>query len=142
MLEISSFYTCVPKLTIIWCMVPEMWSVIDRIFCHYGPFFPLLPTYGRRKSKSWKKEKSTWRYYHFTYVYHKWHSYDIWFFRYGVQQTNFFCHFGPFFCPLTLLTTWKIKILKNWKNPWRYHYFTQVYQKSWSYAILFLRHGM
>ena len=23
---------------------------------------------------------------------------------------------------------------------WRYHHFTQVYQKSWSYAILFLRY--
>ena len=27
------------------------------------------------------------------------------------------------------------------KNAGRYHHFTQVYQKSWSYAILFLRHG-
>ena len=29
LLEISSFCTCVPKITTIWCMVPEMWT----IFC-------------------------------------------------------------------------------------------------------------
>ena len=30
---------------------------------------------------------------------------------------------------------------KNEKCSWRYHHFTQVYQKSWSYARLFLRYG-
>ena len=24
-------------------MVPEIWSVTDRIFFHYGPFYALLP---------------------------------------------------------------------------------------------------
>ena len=27
-------------MTIIWCMVPEISSVTDRIFCHFGLFFP------------------------------------------------------------------------------------------------------
>ena len=27
-----------------------------------------------------------------------------------------------------------MNISKQKKNPWRYHHFTQVYQKSWSYA--------
>ena len=27
----------------IWCMVPEIWSVKDRVFCHFGSFFALLP---------------------------------------------------------------------------------------------------
>ena len=93
------------KITIMWCMVPEIWSATDRIFCHYGPFFALLPPYGPRKSKFWKNEKNTWRYYHFTNVYHKWQSYDIWFFRYGVQQTIFFVildHFLPFYRPNNL----------------------------------------
>ena len=43
LLEISSFNTCVPKITTIWCMVPEIQSKTDRIFCHFGPFFALLP---------------------------------------------------------------------------------------------------
>ena len=42
LLEISSFYTYVPKITIIWCTVPEIRTEIDRIFCHFGPFFALL----------------------------------------------------------------------------------------------------
>ena len=29
-------------LTITWCMVPEMLSVMERIFCHFGSFFSLL----------------------------------------------------------------------------------------------------
>ena len=28
-LEISSFYTCVPKIMITWCTVPEIWCVTD-----------------------------------------------------------------------------------------------------------------
>ena len=40
-------------------------------------------------------------------------SHDIWFFRYRVQQTNFFCHFGPFFALLPPSNNPKIKFLKN-----------------------------
>ena len=29
-LEISSFYTCVPKIMMTWCMVPEIWCTMDR----------------------------------------------------------------------------------------------------------------
>ena len=43
LLEISSFYTCVWNITIIWCMLPDIWSATDRIFCHYGPFFSFTP---------------------------------------------------------------------------------------------------
>ena len=25
-------------------MVPEIWSQTDRIFCHFGPFFTLIPS--------------------------------------------------------------------------------------------------
>ena len=41
LLEISSFYTCVPKITIIWVTVPEIPS--EAFFCHFGPFFALYP---------------------------------------------------------------------------------------------------
>ena len=34
----------------------------------------------------------------------------------------------------------KIKFLKKWKKPWRYH-FIQVYQKSWLDDVWFLRYG-
>ena len=42
LLEISSFYSCVPKITIIWWTVPER-KVRQRTFCHFGPFFAILP---------------------------------------------------------------------------------------------------
>ena len=42
-LDILSFYTCVPQMTIIWCMVPEIRSVTDRILVildHFLHFYP------------------------------------------------------------------------------------------------------
>ena len=49
--------------------------------------------------KKWQK-KNTWRYNHFTNVYQKWQSYDVWFLRHGVQWTELFVivsHFFPFY---------------------------------------------
>ena len=40
-LELLSFYKCVPQMTIIWCMVLEIWNATDRIFCLFGTFFAL-----------------------------------------------------------------------------------------------------
>ena len=44
----SSFYICVPKITSIWCMLPEIW-VQHTIFCNFGSFFALLPPYWPQK---------------------------------------------------------------------------------------------
>ena len=67
---------------------------------------------------------------------------SVWFLRYEVWQTEFLS-FWAIFCPFTPLTTQKIKLLKKFlKNPSRYHHFTQVSQKPWSYATLFLRYSM
>ena len=42
-LEISSFYTSVPKIMIICHTVPEIWHVMDVIVIfHFGLFFALL----------------------------------------------------------------------------------------------------
>ena len=40
--EILSLYTCVPQKIIIWCIVPEISSMTNKIFCQFGLFFPLL----------------------------------------------------------------------------------------------------
>ena len=90
-----------------------------HIFCHFGPFFALLPPQpfhdgGRYyietspsiceanwltwKIESLKKKlKSTWRY-HFIHVYHKWQSHDVQFLRYEAGQIFFLIlhHFSPF----------------------------------------------
>ena len=83
-------------------------------FFTFWTFFTLLPPYAFRKSQFWNNEKNTWRYYHFTHVYHKWQSYHVLFLRYEVWWTEFFVILHCF-CPSTPLTIWKIKILKNWK---------------------------
>ena len=53
-----------------------------------------------------------------------------------------FLSFRAIFCPFTLLTPQKIKILKKWKNAWRYYHFTKMYQKPWSYATLYLHFSL
>ena len=66
----------------------EFFLILD----HFLHFYTSL-----RNNPEMQNEKNTWRYHHFTQVYHKWQSYDIWFPRYEVHQTEFFCHLGPFF---------------------------------------------
>ena len=64
--------------------------------------------------------------------------YGSWDMKCGRQN---FLSFWTVFCHFTPLTTRKIKILKNWKNIWRYHHFTLVYQKLWLDVVQFLRNG-
>ena len=99
---------------IIWWMVPEIWSMTNIIFCHSGPFFALLPSYGPKKSKFSKKNgKNTWRYYHFTKINN---SHMI----YGSSDME--CNgqnvllFWTISCPFNSVTTQKTKILKKGKK--------------------------
>ena len=85
-LEISSFYTSVPKIMIICCTVPEIWCMTDVIIIYLGLFFVLLPPWQPKKSNFWKNERKTWRYHHLTYVYQKIWSDDVQFLRYGAWQ--------------------------------------------------------
>ena len=54
--------------------------------------------------------------------------------------TENFLSLSTVFCPFTPLRIQKIKILKNWKNAWRYYHFTHVHQKWQSYDVWFLRY--
>ena len=56
-LERSSLYTCAPKITIIWCMLPDIWNTTDIFFSHFGPFFTFYPlkTQKIKILKKWKK---------------------------------------------------------------------------------------
>ena len=98
-----------------------------------------------KKSKFWKIEKPTWRYYHFIHLHHKWQSYDVWFLRNRVRQTEFFIILDCF-CPFTHLWSHKIKILnkkkKKKKNTWRYYHFIYVYHKWQSLDAWLLRYGV
>ena len=44
-------------MTNISCMVTEIGSTTDRIFCNFGPFFELLPPLKTQKIKISKKQK-------------------------------------------------------------------------------------
>ena len=93
-------------MKIIWCMVPEMWSTkillwFWIIFCHFTP----LTT---RKINISKHEKNTWRYYHFTHVYHRWQNYNVQSLSgYGGQQSH--CHFGSFIDHRQSYDVWFLK---------------------------------
>ena len=99
---------------ITWCMVPEIWSETNIIFCHFGPFFALFPPYQPRKSKFWKNGKNDLKYHHFTQLYHKWkYEYCMIYGSWDMECNRIFHHFGPSFAPLT---TPKIKISKKKKK--------------------------
>ena len=100
----------------------EFFVILDRFL----PFYPL--TNSKIKIlKKWKKRLEISLFY--TCVPQKWQSCDVWFLRYGAQRTKFLS-FWIVFCLFTALTTQKIKILKKWKNTWRYHHFTHVYHND------------
>ena len=45
-------------MKIILCMVPEMWSTTDIIFCHFGPFLHFYPT-NNLKNQNFENKKKT-----------------------------------------------------------------------------------
>ena len=52
-------------------MVPEIWSAMDRIFCHFGLFLSFYPTNNPPNQNFEKNEKNVWRYHDFAKVYQK-----------------------------------------------------------------------
>ena len=49
-------------------MIPQIWSMTDRIHCHFGQIFALLPPKNPKNQNFEKVKKNPWRYYHFTRV--------------------------------------------------------------------------
>ena len=78
-----TFHTIVPLMTIIWYMIPEIWSTTDRIFVSLGQFLQFYPT--NPKNQKFQKNENTWRYHHFKHVHQKRQSYEVQFLRYGVR---------------------------------------------------------
>ena len=99
------------------------------IFCRFTP----LITPKIEILKKWKKPSGDTIILHMCTIHDNHMMYGSWDMKCDRQN---FLLFWTVFCLFTPLTTRKIKILQNWKNTWRCHHFTQVYQKSWSYARL------
>ena len=104
-----SFYICLPRMTIIWCMVPEIWSTTGKIFSHFGPFFVLL-----LKNQNFEKKRKPG-----VIILPLCTTNDNHMMLYGSLDISYngqgylgsiFCHFDP---PLKI---WKIKILIKWKK--------------------------
>ena len=104
-LEMSSYYTCLPKISITWCMLPKIWSATENFLQIFCPFTPLITP----------KFKIAGRYYPFTHVNHKWMLYDVWFLRYKAWQRELLVILGHFF-PFDPSNTWKMENVKKWKN--------------------------
>ena len=93
----TSFQTCLPQMTIIWCIVPEIWSATDRILGHFGLFFTVLSPENPENQNFEKMNKILGD---ITHVQHKWKSY-VWF-SWDIEhdRQNFFS-FWTSFCPFT-----------------------------------------
>ena len=127
-------------MKVIWCMVAEISSMADRTFWLFGLFCPILPP-NNPKSQNFEKMKKIpgdISILHKCTINDNYMIYGFW----DMKCNRYvFLSFGPFFF-LPFNESLKNENFKtDEKNTWRHHYFTQVYQKSWSYVILFLRYG-
>ena len=126
-------------MMIIWCMVPEISSTTD-FFVISGYFLSFYPPNNPENQNFGTMKKNSRRYHHFKHEHHRWKSYDVWFLRYGAQQTDFFSHFGLFFALLhpPLLppnNPENQKFEKTKKTPGDIITLHKCTKKSWSYAI-------
>ena len=120
LLETSSFYACVPQVTI---MRHGSWDTEhdwQNRFVILDDFLPFYPT-NNPKNQNFEKMK-------------KRPGDIIILHNYIKNHDNMLYYFLPFYP----LTTRKIKIFKN---SWKYHHFTHAYQKLWSYDARFLRYS-
>ena len=99
-----------------WCMVPEIWHAMDRIFCHFGLVFALSSSPNNPKNQNFEKMKKlpgdiiTL---HMCTINNNHMMYGSWDMEHGRQN---FLSFSTIFCTFTPLITRKIKILKKQKN--------------------------
>ena len=87
-LEILSFYTYRSTINedhMIYgsCNIRCNRQKFSTLWVIFLPFQPL----DNLENQNFNIKKYTWRYSHFTNLYHKWQSYDVWFLRYGAGQT-------------------------------------------------------
>ena len=95
---------------------------------HFGHFLHLHHPDNPENQNFEKIKKENWRYYHLhmSTISDNHRMYGSWDMEY--DQYNFL-PFWAIFCPFTLLTTQKIKILKNWKKHTHTHTQTQRHQE-------------
>ena len=143
-LKISSFYARIPKTKIICYTVPKIRHTMDAIVIfHFGLFLSFYPQTAKNMkiSLKWKKflEMSLFYTNAAKIIITCYTVPEIW------QATDviFIFHFALFFALFAYFGSPKNQNFKNMKNnTYRFEHFTQLCQKSWSYAILFVIYGM
>ena len=74
-------------MIILWmCTINDNHMMCGSWDMEHVPFLPFYPSIDPENQNFERMKKSTD---HFTHVYHKWQSYDIWFLRYGLLLTNY-----------------------------------------------------
>ena len=108
-LEILSFYTCVPQITIIWGMVPDTWSSTDQILSFWVIFCPFTQNMKNQNFEKMTKALGETSFYaclpQMTII---WYMVP----ENGAWQTELFLildHFLPF-------KPWELRKSKFWKN--------------------------
>ena len=133
---------CDHRLYCSWDMA-QMDKIVIFHFELYFSLLHLMPPNSPKNENFKKMKKKSWWYHHFTKLYQKSWSYAILPLRYGMWRMQLFLFILGYFLPFYPHNSPKNETFKkNEKKAWRYHHFTQVYQKSWSYGILFLRYDM
>ena len=124
LLEISSFYTCAPKSTIIWDTVPEIQSKTVIL----GDFLPFTPPPSPNNLNFEKMKKASGDVIILNFCSKKTWSNDVCLLRYGVWWIYFSVILGHFLLvyPPPPLPNYH---WKNEKNSWRYYHFTHEYHK-------------
>ena len=138
-LEISSFYTSARKTMVIGYTVPEIWHVTDVIVIFILDYTFLFYPPNSPKNENFKKMKTTPGDIIILYKCTKNHDhmlYCSW--DKMCDRCNCYFSFWAIFCPSTPLTAQKTKISQKFKKCLE---ISQMYQKSRSYALLFLRYG-
>ena len=121
-------------MTIIWFMVPEIWSATDNFLAFWTIFCSFT------KKSQFEKIKKTPKNIIILHMCTINDNHIMCGYWNTMCNRQYFLSFWTIFCPFTPLTTQKIKILKKWKKAWRYYHFTQVYHKWQSYDVWFLRY--
>ena len=105
---ISHLYT---KNMIIWCMLTQIWSATDMIFCHFRPFLLFYPNIETENLNLGKKVKKIGN----IILLHICTMKIIWCMDPEIQSANDrdFCYFKPLFA---LWTSLQLKKSKFWKN--------------------------
>ena len=100
---------------VIWCIVPEIRSMTDRIFCHFGTFFAFYPPNNPKYQnfEKTKKKSGDIIILHRCTINDNHMMYGSWDMK---HDRLIFLSFWTIFCPFNPLTTWNIKILKKLKK--------------------------